>query len=128
MLRSRLACLTKEQVVDWFIEDNNHNIVYTFHNEKQNKDVYRVALREEGISKIVSALRIVKPRMRKCFKKSFLCAFYLNIIGNIRNFMKKYIIQPVNRFFSAGNPLQLIETFGSFITQQQSGEGSDVHF
>ena len=28
-----------QQVVDWFIEDNNHNIVYTFHNEKQNKDV-----------------------------------------------------------------------------------------
>ena len=36
------------QVVDWFIEDDNHNIVYTFHNEKQNKDVYMVALREEG--------------------------------------------------------------------------------
>ena len=25
-----------------------HNIVYTFHNEKQNKDVYMVALRDEG--------------------------------------------------------------------------------
>ena len=37
-----------QQVVDWFIEDNNHNIVYTFHNEKQNKDVYMVALRDEG--------------------------------------------------------------------------------
>ena len=60
-------------------------------------------------------------------KKLSLCVlleFILNIIGNIRNFMKKYIIQPVNRFFSAGNPLQLIETFGSFVTQQQSGEGS----
>ena len=33
-------------MVDWFIEDNNHNIVYTFHNEKK-KDVYMVALRDE---------------------------------------------------------------------------------
>lgn len=63
-------------------------------------------------------------------KKLSLCVlleFILNIIGNIRNFMKKYIIQPVNRFFSAGNPLQFIETFGSFVTQQQSGEGGDIH-
>lgn len=37
-----------QQVVDWFIADENHNIVYTFHNEKQNKDVYMVALRDEG--------------------------------------------------------------------------------
>ena len=28
-----------QQVVDWFIADENHNIVYTTHNEKQNKDV-----------------------------------------------------------------------------------------
>ena len=37
-----------QQVVDWFKADENHNIVYTFHNEKQNKDVYMVALRYEG--------------------------------------------------------------------------------
>ncbi len=37
-----------KQVVDWFLKDESHNIVYTFHNEKQNKDVYMVALREEG--------------------------------------------------------------------------------
>ena len=37
-----------QQVVDWFKADENHNIVYTFHNEKQNKDVYMVALRENG--------------------------------------------------------------------------------
>ena len=37
-----------QQVVDWFKADENHNIVYTFHNEKQNKDVYMVALRDEG--------------------------------------------------------------------------------
>lgn len=37
-----------KQVVDWFLEDESHNILYTFYNEKQNKDVYMVALREEG--------------------------------------------------------------------------------
>ena len=31
-----------------FASDESHNIVYTFHNEKQNKDVYMVALREDG--------------------------------------------------------------------------------
>ena len=30
------------QVVDWFAADESHNIVYTFYNEKQNKDVYMV--------------------------------------------------------------------------------------
>ncbi len=37
------------QVIDWFMEDEDHNIVYTFHNEKQNKDVYMVALRKNGV-------------------------------------------------------------------------------
>lgn len=36
------------QVLDWFAENENHNMVYTSHNEKQNKDIYMVALREEG--------------------------------------------------------------------------------
>ncbi len=34
-----------KQVVDWFAASSDHNIVYTFYNEKQNKDVYMVALR-----------------------------------------------------------------------------------
>ena len=28
--------------------DESHNIVYTFHNDKQNKDVYMVALRDSN--------------------------------------------------------------------------------
>lgn len=36
-----------QKVVDWFAENESHNIIYTFHNEKQNKDVYMVALRDE---------------------------------------------------------------------------------
>lgn len=52
--RSVLDCHNPEsrdkiqQVVEWFAADESHNIVYTFHNEKQNKDVYMVALRDEG--------------------------------------------------------------------------------
>ena len=37
-----------QRVIDWFSADESHNIVYTFYNEKQNKDVYMVALREKG--------------------------------------------------------------------------------
>ncbi|MDE5908688.1 MAG: fatty acid/phospholipid synthesis protein PlsX [Lachnospiraceae bacterium] len=35
-----------KQVVDWFAASLEHNLVYTFYNEKQNKDVYMVALRD----------------------------------------------------------------------------------
>ena len=38
---------TIKRVAEWFAEDKSHNIVYTFHNEKENKDVYMVALRGE---------------------------------------------------------------------------------
>ena len=52
--KSLLACHNEEsvekikQVIDWFQADENHNIMYTYYNEKQNKDVYMVALRDEG--------------------------------------------------------------------------------
>ena len=36
------------QVVAWFASSPDNNLVYTFHNEKQNKDVYMVALSKEG--------------------------------------------------------------------------------
>lgn len=35
-----------EKVLDWFSENPSHNMIYTFYNEKQNKDVYMVALRD----------------------------------------------------------------------------------
>ncbi|MCQ2505540.1 MAG: PAS domain-containing protein [Saccharofermentans sp.] len=35
------------QVVAWFEESEDNNMIYTFHNEKENKDVYMVALRDE---------------------------------------------------------------------------------
>lgn len=36
------------KVVDWFKADKSHNKVHTFFNEKQNKDVYMIALRDES--------------------------------------------------------------------------------
>ena len=36
-----------KKVVAWFGESADHNIIYTYHNEKENKDVYMVALRDE---------------------------------------------------------------------------------
>lgn len=35
------------KVVAWFAESADHNRIYTFRNEKENKDVYMVALRAE---------------------------------------------------------------------------------
>ena len=36
-----------KRVVAWFRESQAHNLVYTFRNEKENKDVYMVALRDD---------------------------------------------------------------------------------
>ena len=35
------------RVVDWFQADRTHNLIYTFRNDKENKDVYMAALRDE---------------------------------------------------------------------------------
>lgn len=35
-----------KKVLSWFLEDVGHNMIYTYHNEKENKDVYMVALRD----------------------------------------------------------------------------------
>lgn len=36
-----------KKIVSWFAESRDNNMIYTFHNEKENKDVYMVALRDE---------------------------------------------------------------------------------
>lgn len=36
-----------EKIVAWFQESKSHNRIYTYYNEKQNKDVYMIALRDE---------------------------------------------------------------------------------
>ncbi len=51
--KSILHCHSKKaqdlivKVVDWFKENVKNNIVHTYYNEKENKDVYMVALRDE---------------------------------------------------------------------------------
>ena len=35
-----------DRVLEWFGKSRDNNIVYTFRNEKENKDVYMVALRD----------------------------------------------------------------------------------
>lgn len=35
------------KVTAWFAESVEHNRIYTFRNEKENKDVYMIALRDE---------------------------------------------------------------------------------
>ena len=51
--QSLLACHNREsgekieQIVQWFAASKENNLVYTFHNEKENKDVYMVALRDD---------------------------------------------------------------------------------
>ena len=53
MGRSLLNCHNKKssemimKVLEWFKASKDNNIVYTFFNEKENKDVYMVALRNE---------------------------------------------------------------------------------
>lgn len=36
-----------KKVTEWFMMSPDNNIIYTFHNEKENKDVYMVALRDK---------------------------------------------------------------------------------
>lgn len=51
--RSLLDCHNSDsnekikKVVSWFEASKDNNIIYTSYNEKQNKDVYMVALRDE---------------------------------------------------------------------------------
>ncbi len=37
-----------EKVVAWFGQSIDNNMIYTYYNEKENKDVYMVALRDEN--------------------------------------------------------------------------------
>lgn len=41
------ACAMIHRVVEWFAASTDHNIIYTYRNTQQNKDVYMVALRNE---------------------------------------------------------------------------------
>lgn len=36
------------EVVEWFAKSPDNNLVFTYHNDRENKDVYMVALRAEN--------------------------------------------------------------------------------
>lgn len=52
--KSLLECHNEEsnaiikKVVAWFGDSADNNMIYTYHNAKENKDVYMVALRDEN--------------------------------------------------------------------------------
>lgn len=37
-----------DMVIAWFAQSKENNIVYTYNNEKENKDVYMIALRDDN--------------------------------------------------------------------------------
>ena len=41
------SCAKIREVVEWFGQSAENNMIFTFHNPKENKDVYMVALRDE---------------------------------------------------------------------------------
>ena len=57
-----------KKVVLWFGESTNHNRIYTFYNEKENKDVYMVALRDED-KKLIGYYEKHAYRNRETAKK-----------------------------------------------------------
>ncbi len=56
-----------KRVVEWFAEDKSHNLVYTFHNEKENKDVYMTALRND-IGELIGYYEKHEYRTRESMK------------------------------------------------------------
>lgn len=46
------SCEKINKVISWFAEGAEHNLIHTYYNEKENKDVYMVALRDDDDSLI----------------------------------------------------------------------------
>lgn len=53
---SARSCELIERVVEWFRRDPANNMIFTGRNEKQNKDVYMVALRGAGGAPLFSRM------------------------------------------------------------------------
>ena len=56
-----------KKVVDWFSRSMDNNLVYTSYNEKENKDVYMVALRD-GDGKLIGYYEKHEYRDRETMK------------------------------------------------------------
>lgn len=41
------SCEKIDRVLRWFAQSKDNNVVYTYRNDKENKDVYMVALRDD---------------------------------------------------------------------------------
>ena len=71
--KSLLNCHTPDssemikKVVDWFSKSMENNSVYTFYNEKENKDVYMIALRD-GSGKLIGYYEKHEYRNRETAK------------------------------------------------------------
>ena len=59
--------ITINKVLDYFKTSIDHNIVYTFYNEKENKDVYMVALRN-GAGELIAYYEKHEYRNRETMK------------------------------------------------------------
>lgn len=42
------SCQKIREVVEWFKQSAENNIMFTYHNPKENKDVYMIALRDDN--------------------------------------------------------------------------------
>lgn len=56
-----------DRAVEWFSADPSHNMLYTFRNDKENKDVYMIALRDEG-GKLIGYYEKHEYRSRETMK------------------------------------------------------------
>lgn len=43
---NKKSCEKIEEVISWFKKSSDNNRIFTFHNPKENKDVYMIALRD----------------------------------------------------------------------------------
>ena len=72
--KSLLDCHNKNsgilinKIIDWFKESDDNNKVYTFYNEKENKDVYMIALRDDN-KKLIGYYEKHEIRNRETAKK-----------------------------------------------------------
>lgn len=45
---NKQSCDMIEKIIAWFKSDEQNNCIYTFHNDKENADVYMIALRDDS--------------------------------------------------------------------------------
>ena len=95
-----------EQVIAWFKKDKGNNKVYTFRNEKENKDVYMIALRNDEGELIgyyekheyrnIETMKLYDMEYaEKIIYKENLCLHYFNKMvlhagGSLKLFMERY--------------------------------------